>query len=187
MDVSKMVKGQVKALEIAAGMLDEAELRRFVDEILQARRIFVAGCGRSLLSLLGYAMRLMHLGKEVYIVGDVLTPAFRKGDTLFVASASGSRQSLIYIARKAKEYGGRIDLFTSKADSELASYADHILMVPVDGVKETEEYKKNGVDQNGGNIFEELILVLADSLVEYAADTSDVPRSRLMELHANFE
>lgn len=187
MNVMGMVKGQVKALDIAADMLKEEELKTFVDEILRADRIFVAGCGRSRLSLLSYAMRLMHLGKEVYIVGDVLTPAFREGDTLFAASASGSRESLVYIAKKAKEYGGRLFLFTSKADSEMASYADNILMIPVKKIKETEAFKKNGVDQNGGNIFEEMILVLADSLVQYAADTSDVPRSRLMELHANFE
>lgn len=187
MRVNDMVKGQINALKIAAGMLDELEMNTFVEEILRAQRIFVAGCGRSRLSLLGFAMRMMHLGKEVYIVGDVVTPAFKKGDVLFAASASGSRGSLIYIAQKAKEYGGTVNLFTSKVDSRMAVYADNILMIPVDKIKETEEFRQNGVDQNGGNIFEEMILVLSDSLVEYAADISGVPRSRLMELHANFE
>lgn len=187
MKVNDMVKGQVNALKIAAEMLDEQEAKVFVDEILRAKRIFVAGCGRSRLSLLGFAMRLMHLGKEVYIVGDVVTPAFKPGDTLFVASASGSRESLIYTVKKAKEYGGRINLFTSKAESGMSGYADNLLMIPVDRIKDTEEFRQIGVDQNGGNIFEEMILVLADSLVEYAADSSGVPRSRLMELHANFE
>lgn len=187
MKINDMVIGQVNVLKIVSGMLDEQEMQVFADEILGAKRIFMAGCGRSRLGLLEFAMRLMHLGKEVCVVGDVVTPAFKEGDTLFAASASGTRESLIRIVRKAKEYGGIVDLFTSKPDSPMAAYADHILTIPVDRTKESQEFKENGVDQNGGNIFEEMIVVIGDSLAEYAADISLVPKSRLMELHANFE
>ncbi len=37
-------------------------------------RIFVTGLGRTGLMARGFAMRLMHLGRRVYHVGDVITP-----------------------------------------------------------------------------------------------------------------
>ena len=50
--------------------------------IRKDRRIFVAGEGRSGFSAKGFAMRLMHLGYTVYVVGETITPALREGDLL---------------------------------------------------------------------------------------------------------
>ncbi len=64
--------------------LDQA--RRLV---LSARRIFVAGKGRSGLQMEAFAMRLMHLGLSTHVVGDVTTPGIAPDDVLVIGSGSG--------------------------------------------------------------------------------------------------
>ena len=88
------------AMELANTLknIDQEEIDRLATGIKQAKRIFVSGAGRSLLMLKGLAMRLMHLGYDVYVVGEVTTPAFLPDDLLILASASGETTSLINTA-----------------------------------------------------------------------------------------
>ncbi|MFB2898267.1 hypothetical protein ACE1CI_35570 [Aerosakkonemataceae cyanobacterium BLCC-F50] len=67
-----------------------AAVANLTNAILQANRVFAAGEGRSGLTLQMAAMRLMHLGLEVHIVGEVSAPAIRSGDLLIACSGSGS-------------------------------------------------------------------------------------------------
>jgi 6-phospho-3-hexuloisomerase len=48
------------------------------------------------------AMRFMHLGYTVFIVGETNTPAILEGDLLLVASGSGTTSSVVSSAEKAK-------------------------------------------------------------------------------------
>src|SRR5437868_14505817 len=50
--------------------------------IQRAERIFVIGAGRSRLAISMVAMRLMHLGLRVHVIGEVTTPAIQGGDLL---------------------------------------------------------------------------------------------------------
>ena len=84
------------AAAAAAGQDEAAE--RFVDLIGNAPRVDVHGAGRSGLALRMTAMRLMHLGKEVGVVGEVTTPAIRAGDVLLTASGSGTTGSIVPVS-----------------------------------------------------------------------------------------
>ena len=53
-------------------------------KITEVERIFVIGEGRSGLAIRMAAMRLMHLGCFVYVVGETTTPSIRSTD-LFIA------------------------------------------------------------------------------------------------------
>ncbi|MGA9080797.1 MAG: 6-phospho-3-hexuloisomerase, partial [Halobacteriota archaeon] len=58
-----------------AGSLDRSEVNAFVAEIIETHedrhRIFLLGEGRSGLVARSFAMRLMHLGFDVYVFGEV--------------------------------------------------------------------------------------------------------------------
>ncbi|MFP5367432.1 MAG: hypothetical protein ACLGIS_11380, partial [Actinomycetes bacterium] len=54
--------------------VDPAEVAALVTELRLADRIFVTGAGRSGLVLKMAAMRLMHLGLTVHVVGEVYNP-----------------------------------------------------------------------------------------------------------------
>ena len=55
---------------------------KLADEILNANRVFVAGAGRSGMMARCFAMRLMHMGLNAYMVGEVVTPSIAAGDLL---------------------------------------------------------------------------------------------------------
>ena len=88
--------------------IDEKQLKQLMEKIRRAKKIYVCGAGRSLLMLRCFAMRLMHVGYDAYVVGDTTTPAFEEGDLLIVGTASGETTNLISIADRAKSYGGTI-------------------------------------------------------------------------------
>ena len=52
------------------------EIESFMRVIVDASRIFVMGVGREGIAARGFAMRLMHLGKEVHWIWDDTTPAW---------------------------------------------------------------------------------------------------------------
>ncbi|GAG51920.1 unnamed protein product, partial [marine sediment metagenome] len=54
--------------------IDEKEVDDFTEAITKTKRVFVVGAGREGLSSRAFAMRLMHLGKEVHWVWDDTTP-----------------------------------------------------------------------------------------------------------------
>ena len=111
MDVLRTIMGEI---ECVVSKVEKEEIDRVVNLIRKDRRIFVAGEGRSGFSAKGFAMRLMHLGYTVYVVGETITPALREGDLLVGVSGSGKSISVIDAARKAKEKNGVVIAVTSK-------------------------------------------------------------------------
>jgi 6-phospho-3-hexuloisomerase len=110
-----------------AGILDQDQMEAFFQEMLSAKRVYVAGAGRSGFIAKAFGLRLMHLGLAVYIVGETITPAFRSGDTLVVFSGSGETHSMVSICGTAKELGGKVCLITASPDSKMSRMADCVV------------------------------------------------------------
>lgn len=120
-------------------------------------RFYCAGAGRSLLVMRAFAMRLMHLGYEVYVVGDVNTPAISMHDVLIVGSGSGETSALCMMIDKAKTIGCKVIHVTRNKRSTIAKKADRVLNIPIDILERTI--------QPSGSIFEQAMLVALDGLV----------------------
>jgi 6-phospho-3-hexuloisomerase len=110
-----------------AGMLDQDQMAAFFQEMLSAKKVYVAGAGRSGFIAKAFGLRLMHLGLDVYVVGETITPAFQSGDTLVVFSGSGETHSMVSICGTAKELGGTVCLITSSPDSMMSRMADCVV------------------------------------------------------------
>lgn len=167
--------------------LKQAELTALEDQIRKANRIFVAGAGRSLLMIRGFAMRLMHAGFTVYVVGDTITPAIETGDLLLIASGSGETGTLKSIAMKCKKIGADLGLITTNPGSTLAQLADFIVEVAA-GTTKRQDNQAASV-QPGANTFEQCILLIGDALVIrlMSAQSLDKNNAELMKRHANLE
>ena len=59
-----------------------------------------------------FAMRMMHMGIDAYVIGETVTPNFEKDDILIIGSGSGETKSLVSMAEKAKSIGGTIAAVT---------------------------------------------------------------------------
>ena len=111
-----MAKGLADALEPLVRVLahvQRPEVEAFEKVLLGARRVFVTGLGRTGLMARGFAMRLMHLGRRVYHVGDVITPAIRRGDLLVICSRTGRSPVLLYYVKIAQRVGARVAIVTA--------------------------------------------------------------------------
>ena len=142
-NITKIVKKEREELIkwLDKQKMDEKGVEDFIKELINAHRIFVNGAGRSLLVARGFAMRLMHLGFEVYVIGDTTTPSVSSNDLYIVVSGSG--ESKIKGTRIASGIGARIVAITSFKNSTQGKLADKILIVP--GRKKEEmqmEYKE---------------------------------------------
>ncbi|GAA6621429.1 hypothetical protein [Scytonema sp. NUACC26] len=69
--------------------LNYGAIAQLIQAILNTKRIFVEGEGRSGFAIRMAAMRLMHLGLQDYVVGETTTPSIEKGDLLIACSGSG--------------------------------------------------------------------------------------------------
>lgn len=125
-------------LEETARALSQETAGRFIDEILNAKRVYVAGAGRSGLVARAFAQRLMHLGFESYVIGETITPAFRPGDVLVAFSGSGETRSVVDVCETAREIGGRICLITSSPNSHIGRMADCIVEIGNNRLKDTD-------------------------------------------------
>src|SRR5262245_586399 len=94
-----------------------AELLKLVD---QAGRTFIGGAGRSLLVSRFFAMRLVHAGYNVSMIGEVVTPAIKAGDLLVLVSGSGGTETLLPFVKKAKSVGAKLVVVSMKKTSAMA-------------------------------------------------------------------
>ncbi|MDD1682378.1 MAG: SIS domain-containing protein [Methanoregula sp.] len=126
-DIPLFMEQMAESIRKTTARLDREQISAFFQRMLAAERVYVAGAGRSGLIARAFAMRLLHLGFEVYVVGETVTPALKPGDTLVVFSGSGETHSMATICSTVKGLGGFICLITASPDSTMSRIADCVL------------------------------------------------------------
>ncbi len=165
------------------------EVDAFERSILGARRVFVTGMGRTGLIARGFAMRLMHLGRRVYHVGDVITPAIRRGDVLVICSRTGRSPVLLYYVGIAKKAGARVAVVTAIENSPVARRADVVLRLPSEGrpTKARRRSRDRTSEPPLGSVFEQALLLVSDVVVVHLMRTLGLSPEDLRRIHTTFE
>jgi 6-phospho-3-hexuloisomerase len=194
--VQEMMHLMVEKIRSISDALSEEEIETFISEILKAERIFIMGAGRSGLVAKAFAMRLMHLGFQSYVVGETITPALKAGDLVIVFSGSGKTNTIADIAGTAGEIGGRIALITSNADSRIGKMADSIVIIenqrdPVtDDAAEFEIRQMLGDHKSFaplGTLFETASMIFADAVISRLMEITKTDEVQLRNRHTNIE
>ena len=146
-------------------------------------RIFIAGEGRSGLAIQMAAMRLMHLGLEVHVVGEVTAPSIESRDLLITCSGSGTTHGVIDIAQTAQKIGAKVVAITTKQNSSLGELAD--LVVQIEAA--TKQKSDLSSEQFAGSLFEQSTLLLFDALFYVLARHLQQSNAVLMSRHTNLE
>ncbi|MGL4698084.1 6-phospho-3-hexuloisomerase [Enterococcus larvae] len=110
--------------------VEEEQLVTVIQSIQKNKRIFILGEGRSGLQGKGFAMRLMHLGYQVYVIGETITPSIQSGDLLIAISGSGTTGNIVQLVENAQRKGIEIIGITSEPASPLAQSAENLLIIP---------------------------------------------------------
>lgn len=168
------------------------EFQSFVTAILEAPRIYVSGAGRSQLMAKAFAMRLVHLNRKVFVVGDTITPALRAGDVLLAVSGTGETASVVNEARVAKEMAGRVLVVTGNRNSPLAALSDVLVEIPAPPVRrKVEDYELRQLKGPEevltplGSLFELSALIFFESCVVELMRKLGIGEEDMARLHAN--
>lgn len=173
--------------------VDPASLEAALERLQGAARVFVAGAGRSGFMVRGFAMRLMHAGKTVHVVGDPTTPAIVRGDLLVIGSGSGRTASLLAMARKARDLGVGLLLYTIDPASPIAALADVVVVIPAPSPKvlRTDPVAAAAATtatvQPMGSLFEQSLLLVLDVTVLLLMERLGLTGEAMFERHANLE
>ena len=152
--------------------------------IADAPRVFVLGAGRSGLALNMTAMRLMHLGLTVHVVGDATAPAIGTGDLLLTASGSGTTHTIVRAAQLATDAGATVAAISTTATSPLADLAACVVVVPAAG---KQDRSGEASAQYAGGLFEQAVVLLGDALFHTLWKRSGASADELWPRHANLE
>ncbi|RLE68776.1 MAG: 6-phospho-3-hexuloisomerase [Thermoprotei archaeon] len=178
--------------------IDENDVRKLLEIMMntidQYKKIMIIGAGRSGLIGKAFAMRLMHLGFNVYVIGETITPRINKGDIIIAISGSGSTELVITAAATAKKIGAKIIAITSYPDSPLGKIADHIIYVPG---RTKVSLEKNFISRQIlglheplaplGTLFEIMTMVFLDSVIVELMNRLGVTEEDMYRRHANIE
>ncbi|MDN3445453.1 6-phospho-3-hexuloisomerase [Microbacterium sp. APC 3901] len=160
------------------------QLIDLADLVDDSRRVFVLGAGRSGLALRMTAMRLMHLGLDVHVVGDTTTPAIAAGDLLLTASGSGTTESIVRAAERASAIGARIGAITTAETSPLSELADVVVRVPA---AQKLDRSADASQQYAGSLFEQAVVVIGDGIFHALWQREGTSADDLWPRHANLE
>ena len=177
-----------------AGALDEirsvleagaaSEVDELCEELLKARRIACYGVGREGLMMRALCMRLMHLGLDAHMVGDMTTPALGAGDLLVVSAGPGTFSTVKALVGVARSAGARIAVVTAQPEGEVPKAADSVIHLRA----QTMADDKSGTSVLPmGSLYEAAMLIFFDivSIVlrERTGQTGEGMRAR----HTNLE
>ncbi len=159
------------------------QMKAFEQAILESNRVFVTGLGRTGLMGRGFAMRLMHLGRRVFHVGDVITPAISKGDLLIICSRTGRSKVLSHYIRIARKAKARVAVVTAHPDSKAAEQADVVLHID----DRPGRRKRGRPPPPLGSLFEQALLIVLDQVVLDLMQMLDLTEQDMARIHTEFE
>lgn len=162
-----------------------SEMLDVADVLNGAKRIFIAGIGRSGLIGKTFAMRLVHMGFLVYIVGDATTPAIQANDLLVIVTGSGTTKTLQLYAEEAVSFRAELIVITASADSPIGNLARKRLVIPAEmnyaGVAMSRTL------QPEANVFEQCLMITLDYLAMILMKIKSLDSEKMFERHANLQ
>ena len=177
----------LKEYEQVFAAQDQENLRQFVETVKKYNRVFCIGVGREGMMTRAFAMRLMHMGKEVHWIWDDTTPHIGEGDLLIATLGDGKIGHLDYVCRRAKEAGAFIYVVTGSPSGITAKeVADAVFFLPAAVYKGTDPVVPSV--QPMGNLFEQCLLITFDIVVMMIVDESeDLTFEKMSHNHRNIE
>lgn len=179
-----------------AERIEDDDVERLIAAIRGARRVFVMGAGRSGLVAKAFAMRLMHLGLQSFVVGETITPSFGPEDCMVIFSGSGRTRTVADIATTAKEIGGTLCVVTANPGGGVATIADVVVEIesnrdPADDEScEFDRRQMTGEHKSFaplGTLFETTSMVFADAVISRLMELGHVDEGEMKTRHTTLE
>ncbi|HET6398722.1 MAG TPA: 6-phospho-3-hexuloisomerase [Candidatus Thermoplasmatota archaeon] len=157
-------------------------LEAFLRVLQPGRRVFLYGRGRSGFVARAFAVRLMHLGFQTYVVGETITAPVARQDVVVLVSGSGSTYPVVMTAELGRRQGATVVAITAQPDSEVARLAHHVVpLVPPEGNGERARMAPLGT------LFETSAWLFFDAVVAMLMERLGETEAAMRKRHATLE
>jgi 6-phospho-3-hexuloisomerase len=138
---------------------DSTQIQELINYILNTKKVFVYGVGRSGHVGKGFAMRLVQLGLKAYFIGETITPIVEEGDLALIISNTGETMSAIQTGNIVRRVGANVIVVTSNEKSKLAHVANVVVCIPIDDEGRKKELAPLGT------LFEDSAMIYLDGVI----------------------
>jgi 6-phospho-3-hexuloisomerase len=177
------------ALNELAGVFDrlsDSDVDKAVQMIAAAQTTVVFGGGREKLQIMGFAMRLFHMGLTVAVEGDMTSPPVGKGDLFLVTAGPGEISTALALMNVAKQAGAAVLLLTAQPKGRAAVYADFVLTIPAQTMADDQGASKSSVLPMG-SLYEGALFVLFEVMVLKLKTLLNIDAETMRGNHTNLE
>ena len=185
MDTAGKLSDIIAEVAEVVRQIDHAAVEKLVAGLLAAEKVFVFGQGRTGYVTRAFAVRLMHLGFIVHVVGDASTPPITPGDLCLVNSGTGETRFSWHVAEAAREAGAAVATITAHREARIAQMADIVLYVPAP--TKGQAFGPRTSRQPAGSLFEQALYLLLDAVVLDLMERLGGTTTDLIQRHANIE
>jgi len=159
-----------------------ADFERIVRLFFDANRIFVYGAGRSGLVARAFAIRLVHLGFQTFVIGETIGAPVKKGDLVVLVSGSGETIPAVMTAEIARNISAQVIVITGEKNARITRFADVIISLG-SSCKEPECSRLAPL----GTLFEASAWVFLDGLVAELMERKGETEKSMRLRHATLE
>lgn len=129
-------------------------------------------------------MRLMQVGKSVYIVGSPTCPAMNREDLLVVGSGSGETVQVNLLVEQALKNGAKVIGLTGSSGSTLSQNSNLTVTFPA---RSTKILQKGESKLPLGGVYEIALLIYLDCLIMDIARIMNQDADDFASRHTNLE
>ncbi len=180
----------LKELCDLANYIDENEIDSICNHLINAKEhnknIFLAGAGRSGCVVRAFANRLMHLGFQCYMAGEITAPPIKKEDIFFALSGSGKTGSLVNMANTAKKQKADILTITLQKEGTIGTMAQAAIVLPGNTRLQEDSTSFTSI-QPVGSCFEQLSFLTCDGIILKLKEILQQSNEDLIARHGNLE
>jgi len=162
--------------------VSQKDIEKIKKLFFKSDRIFLYGAGRSGLVAKAFAIRLVHLGFQTYVIGETITGPVKKNDLVIIISGSGETIPAVMTAEIAKNLNAKVVSITGKKKSGIARYADITLYISA-SCNDVERKKFAPL----GTLFEASVWILLDGIIADLLESRNETEESMRSRHATLQ
>ena len=164
------------------GDVNTKDIDDLINLFFKAHRIFVYGAGRSGHVAKSFAIRLVHLGFQTFVIGETIGAPVKKDDLVFIVTGSGQTIPSVMTAEIAHNIGAKLVVVTGRKNSDITEFADIAIILSAEC---TDKERKKLAPL--GTLFEASAWILLDSIVAELMKCKDETEESMHSRHATLE
>ena len=183
--IAENSKAIIQEISLVFAKSEFSSQQEFASAVISANKIVCAGAGRMGFALRGFSMRLAHLGKQAFMLGDTNVPHTSSGDLVIIGSGSGETQTIYDLAQTAKTHGATIATITGNPESRIGKLSDIKLIMKAPSATRAIEGLRSVQPMTSLN--EQCLAILLDSIVLDLMFAMNETHDTMWRRHSNLE